>query len=742
MEDATQSVSQSEPGIFDVRSGSDKMDLMGPNTPIGKRAVLLAALFALAMGPTFAQTQPACVTSGVPVQVRAEGLTERIGDILLQCSGYNAGAVLSGNLTIFLPAGITNRVDANNQTQDAVLFVNYGSGFVPTGIAGLVAAGSMAFNGISFTVPPSGSLSLKISNIRVAVGAAAPVTAYISSSSLPISQSQMGMVVAYPRTSLFATVYGADVPCTGSALASTTSLSALFAARTVFASTRITEGFAGAFATRAAGDDTGTRFLIGYSGFPAGAHVYIPDMVAGSSALVPTAGGDLGVTQAVGQYVPGSGTSLLVRVPYADATGAGGIPLPAPSGIGPVLLDSMSEVPLTDGAGWAVYEVADTNPAVLESAQFPAFVSIPNVTAAAVGQEGLSYAPVSTVMSASTSAPVPRFAAGTGTPPSDCTVLGDCQAGYFPKLSIDPTYVQLAAIAGGAMTNGPGYIPVQNSGGGIMNWTAIVSYTTGSGWLTLDRTSGQNDGSVRVWPVVPVSLAAGTYQARIIIDAGPLAGNAAIPVTLTVQAAPVLPPTPTPPVVTVTEVVNAANFAVTPLVPGSLSTLFGANLSGKNLSVTFDGSAAILLYVGATQINLQVPASLGSKTSATLVVTVDGSSSAPLTVALAPVWPAIFPHAVLNQDNTENKAGSAAKAGSILQIFATGIPTSATVSVQIADRKNLIPLYAGAAPGLTGVQQVNVAIPADLGAGATQLIICATAGSQPACSAGYPVVIQ
>jgi uncharacterized protein (TIGR03437 family) len=715
---------------------------MGPNTPNGKRAVLLAALLALATGPAFAQTQPACVTSGVPLQVRAEGLTERIGDILLQCSGSTPGAALSGNLTVSLPGvNITNRVDFNNQTQDTVLFVDYGSGFVPTGIAGLVTAGSIAFNGVSFIVPSSGSLTIKISNIRAAVGTVASVTAYISSSSIPISQSKV--LVAYPRTSLYATLYGNDIPCTGSPLASTTSLSALFAARTVFASTRITEGFAGAFAKRAAGDDTGTRFLIGYSGFPPNTHVYIPDMVAGSSALVPTAGGDLGLQQAVGQYLPGSGTSLLVRVPYADPTGAGGIPFPTPLGIGPVLLDSMSEVPLTNGAGYAVYEVVDTNPAVLESAQFPAFVSVPNATAAAVGQEGLSYAPVSTVMSASVSDPVPRFTAPT--PPSDCTVLNDCQAGYFPKLSIDPISIQLTAIAGGAMTSGPGYIPVQNSGGGIMNWAAIVNYTTGSGWLTLDRTSGENDGSVRVWPTVPVSLAAGMYQARIVIDAGPLAGNAAIPVTLTVQAAPVLPPTPIippAPVVTVTAVVNAATFAVTPLVPGSLGTLFGANLSGKSVSVTFDGNAAVLVYAGATQINLQVPASLGSKTSATLVVTVDSSSSAPQTVALAPVWPAIFAGGVLNQDNTGNKAGSAAKAGSVLQIFATGIPASATVSVQIADRKNLIPLYAGAAPGLTGVQQVNVAIPADLAAATTQLIVCATAGSQSACSAAYPVVIQ
>jgi uncharacterized protein (TIGR03437 family) len=124
------------------------------------------------------------------------------------------------------------------------------------------------------------------------------------------------------------------------------------------------------------------------------------------------------------------------------------------------------------------------------------------------------------------------------------------------------------------------------------------------------------------------------------------------------------------------------------------------------------------------------------------VVTVDGSSSAPQTVALASVWPAIFAGGVLNQDYTGNTAATPAKAGSVLQIFATGIPASATVSVQIADRKNLIPPYAGAAPGLTGVQQVNVMIPADLGAGATQLTVCATAGSQQACSAAYPVVIQ
>ena len=713
---------------------------MGYPIPIlpGRRAVPLLALLALAIAPAFAQTQLLCMAGAVPVQLRAEGLTERLGDIVLQCSGSNPGALLSGNLTIFVPGVITNRVYSNNQTQDTLLFVDYGSGFVPAGVPGLVTAGSVAFNGISFVAPPSGNLTIKISNIRAAVGGVGTVTAFISSS-IPISPPQV--VVGYPRTSLYATLYSTDIPCPGSPLASTTSLSALFAAGTAFASTRITGSFANAFAVRAAGDDTGTRFLVRYSGFPANAYVYIPDMVAGSSALVATAGGDLGAQQAVGQYVPGSGTLLLVRVPGADATGAGGYPLPAPPGIGPVALDSVSQVPLTNGAGYAVYEVADTNPSVLQSAQFPTFVSIANATAASVAQESVSYAPVSTVMSASLSAPVPRFTAMT--PPPDCTIVGDCQAAYFPKLSVAPTSVQLTAVAGGAMTSSPGYIPVENAGGGIMTWTALVSYTTGSGWLSLENPSGENAGAVRVW-ALPQGLAAGTYQAKIVIDAGPLAGNATIPVTLTVQAAPVVPPTPTPPapVVTVNAVVNAATLAAAPLVPGSLGTLFGANLSGNSVTVSFDGNVAILLYVGATQINFQVPLNLGSKTSATLVVTVDGSSSAPQTVALAPVWPAIFPHGVLNQDNTENTAATPAKAGSFLQIFATGIPASATVSVEIADRNNLVPWYAGAAPGLTGVQQVNMLIPADLASGPTQLIVCAAAGSQQVCSPGYTVVIQ
>ena len=287
-----------------------------------------------------------------------------------------------------------------------------------------------------------------------------------------------------------------------------------------------------------------------------------------------------------------------------------------------------------------------------------------------------------------------------------------------------------------------GLIFIGNGGGGILNWIVATNYQNGSGWLLLDGTSGQNNATVRVW-AKPQNLAAGVYKANLVVSGGgPLSTPVTIPVTVTVQAA-AAPPPPPAPTVTVTSVVNAASLLVAPLVPGSLATVMGTNLAGKIVAVTFDGTPATLLYTSATQINLQVPATLdAAKTSSSMVVTVDGVASTPVTVALAPAGPAIFNPGVLNQDNNLNAPASPAKAASVLQIFATGIPAGALVTVQIGGLGGLAPLYAGPAPGLTGMQQVNVAVPGGLTPGATPLTICALAQSKEFCSPGYTVFVQ
>ncbi len=727
---------------------------MGPLTRSGDRLARLLPLLTLTVCATYAQTLPvsgSCVVTAVPPQVRAEGLTERMGDIVLQCSGSNPGAVLSGNLSVFLPVNVTNRVDSSNLTRDAILSVDYGNGFVPTGIAGLVSNTSVAFNGVSITVPPSGKFSIKISNIRANVYQTAGVSpqplqaqiTFSSFSSIPVNQSQL--VVANPQIGLYTSLYSAGITCTGSQVPDTVTLSNLFAAGTRLASTRLTEGFANAFLPRdaAAGEDNGTRFLITYSGFPSNAQLFVPDFVAGSDALAPTSGGNLGLPPAVGQYTPGSRTLLLARVFGADANGAGGQLALFPS---TPTLNFANPVTLSNGSGYAVYEVVDANPALQESAQFPTFIGLPAVTSAAVAQESASFAPVSGAAAASTNAPITRFAVLS--PPSDCRILGDCGAKYFPQLSVPTSPILLTAVAGGDMTSHNGYIPINNAGGGFMTWTASVSYLSGgTGWLNLSSTSGQNFGSILVTANAK-NLAAGTYQASIGISSG-VAGTATVPVTLTVTAPTTPPPSPTPapspaptPTVVVSKVVNSATFDATPLVAGSLGTVMGSHLSGKNVSVTFDGASAALLYNSDTQINLQVPAAVGGKSAASMVVTVDGTSSAPMQVVLSPAWPSVFANGILNQDNSVNSNTAAATAGSVLQIFATGIPSGGIVSAQIAGHKDLIPLYAGDAPTVTGVQQVNVAVPDDVDPGSTQLILCASTGGQQFCSAAAPLVVQ
>ena len=323
--------------------------------------------------------------------------------------------------------------------------------------------------------------------------------------------------------------------------------------------------------------------------------------------------------------------------------------------------------------------------------------------------------------------------------------MGDCNAKYFPKLSVNAQPINLTAVAGGLPTNPLGYIAIQNSGSGLLNWTATATYDQGTGWIKVDTDSGQNNGSVRVW-ADPKGLSAGTYNGAVVIDAGPLAGTVSVPVKLTVTAAPVTPPTPAPPTATaptvvVNKAVNAATFEQTPLVAGSLGTLMGNNLTGKTVAATFDSKPATILYSDAHQINLQVP-DVSGKTSASVVVTVDGVSSTPVTVPLAPAWPSVFANGVLNQDNSVNGADSGAKAGSYLQIFATGIPADAVVSVEIGGHKGLAPVYAGVAPTVPGVQQVNVAVPDDVDAGPMALVICASMGGQQYCSAGTTLVVK
>jgi uncharacterized protein (TIGR03437 family) len=388
------------------------------------------------------------------------------------------------------------------------------------------------------------------------------------------------------------------------------------------------------------------------------------------------------------------------------------------------------------GSGFVVYEVVDSNPSLQESAQFPTFLGLAPFSGSAVQtSEDVSLAPVSTLAAASTSAPIPRFQAFAV--PPDCTIIGDCGANYFPNLIVYATPpLDFAAQVGSPYQ--VGYVEVNNQGGGLMRWTATITYANGSGWLQLFYSSGVNNATIRV-DATPGTLQPGVYKATLTIDAGPIAGARTIPISLTITPA-------TPPVVTtpaVLSVVNSATFGSTAVAPGSIATLLGSKLAGTNVTVAFDGIAGKVLYDSNTQINVVVPAELGTKTSAQMIISVDGISSPAQTVALAPFGPGIFKGGILNQDNSSNGPTQPAAGGSILQIFATGLSGNGVISARIGDRVISQPYYAGPAPGLLGVQQVDLLLPADLTGSTVNVAVCgAVTSDQVVCSPPMAVALQ
>jgi len=279
-------------------------------------------------------------------------------------------------------------------------------------------------------------------------------------------------------------------------------------------------------------------------------------------------------------------------------------------------------------------------------------------------------------------------------------------------------------------------VQIHNQGGGLLYWTASAAYQNASGWLRLEETSGVNNSTLRI-DALPNGLSPGTYKATVTIDGGPVAGTQTIAVSFVVTSAPSVASVPA-----LSSIVNGASFAAAPVAPGSIATLFGTLLAGKNVVVTFDGTPAKVFFGNNTQINVLVPASLAGKASTQAEVVVDGVSSTPITVQLANFAPGIFPGAVLNQDYSVNGPNNPAPAGSIIQIFGTGLSGNGAITAIIGGVNVAEPYYAGPAPGLLGVQQVDLVVPSGL-TGATALAVCGAGEAMaPACSPAVKVQIQ
>ena len=681
----------------------------------------------------------------MPPLVRAEGIAERVGDIVIACTGP-AGREVTGNLLVSLNTTISNR-ETGSSTLDVPLTISGGQVVYGT----RAGVQQVSFNGLRFTLPSTGQIELRVSNIRADAtfgGTVSPTGVFGTGQSILASLAfngtsglinfqspSTGIQVAVPERGLYHAAAVRAVACqVGSPLPDTTSLpdiATFVRTGTVFSTLRVTEGFPAAFAPRMSGDDHGTRIVLRFTDYPTGAQLFAPTAIAGSSATVPTSLGDFDNGASGGVYTPGSNQLLLVRVLSTDQNGAGGIV--ATSNImtdEDRMLNGMSEVALVNGSGIAVYEVVDGNPSGRESAQIPVFLGLtrrpdgPTVNLGAQVQLG----PVSTVRGTSATAPIPRFSGASA--PLDCLISGDCET-RLPKLSAEPLPMDFVLLEGMGMADRRIYIA--NRGGGRMQWTARVDYKSGSDWIRFDRTAGV-DGAGILMIVSSGANKPGTYEATVVIDAG-TAGIARYPVTLKVNAIPP-PATPKP---AVTSVLNGASFVEGPVVRGSLITLRGSNFGSSNVTVTFDGKPARVVFSNSDQINVLVPADLGSST-ARLIVKVGEIESAALTVPVADVNPGIF--GILNEDGSRNSAINPAAAGKYIQVYATGLlqpDGSGMVTARLHDSVIEVPAFYGPAPGMQGVQQVNILVDPGFPTMQTELVLCSSAGVQRVC--GPPVKI-
>jgi hypothetical protein len=139
----------------------------------------------------------------------------------------------------------------------------------------LLGPNQLVFAGISFTVGSTGRVELRVSNIR---GDATQTTFGLSSIQATLAFNPPSVltmngnvaVIGIPQRGLTSTTLATSVANQiGSRLPEELSFTNLLEARTRFSSTRITEGFAGAFEPRQGTADSGTRVILRSTDIPA-----------------------------------------------------------------------------------------------------------------------------------------------------------------------------------------------------------------------------------------------------------------------------------------------------------------------------------------------------------------------------------------------------------------------------------------------------------------------------------------
>ncbi len=392
-----------------------------------RKSIFVLSALAVAFGAaTTASAQTAgyaCQASVAnPPLLRAEGLTELTGDVLLICSPTSAGSATTVNVQIFLNTNVTSRILANSLTEALLLINDPGPAQQIFAGAGqnvyqgtLVASNSVAFLGVTLpaATAPNQVATLRITNVRANAnalgvsGPSAPPNPVIETISITsgVTVSNPNQTVGFVTRGLlapsFAGVTGFQ-QCQNTGAVS----SGVAAPKTAFTVT-VTEGFATAFKPQGGGaptavpgtvnntesgliPSTSTSGVTGAGQADTNTRIQLTftNVGNGATVLVPTQ---------VTEVVNGATVGVLNLVSGASST-----------------TGTLSYLTTTSGVATAIYDVAQSQPSAIDVFAIPAslsFVANPSGNSPVLGSSsvGVTFAPVSTATTATTG-PIPRFA--------------------------------------------------------------------------------------------------------------------------------------------------------------------------------------------------------------------------------------------------------------------------------------------------------------------------------------------
>jgi len=178
-------------------------------------------------------------------------------------------------------------------------------------------------------------------------------------------------------------------------------------------------------------------------------------------------------------------------------------------------------------------------------------------------------------------------------------------------------------------------------------------------------------------------------------------------------------------------------------------------------TITFNGTAAPVVYAGSGATAVQVPYEIAGSTSASVLMTVGSQTAAPFTVPVAPTSPGLFTInytgtgqvVALNADGTVNSAANPAARGSSIMLFATGegvtapadtdgigeanatlVPT-APITVTFDGISATVASDTSFPKDVSGVLDITVTVPTNIAPGLANVLLTAGGVSTPTVTA-------